>query len=182
VEQMNSRLGQAAPDFSLPGVDGKTYALGDVAGRHGTVVAFICNHCPYVKATAKRMAADAERLKDLGFGFIAISSNDVASHPADSFENMKLFSDRHHFSFPYVYDETQETARAFGAACTPEFHGLEASGKIVYVGRLDEGRTDEPPPDAKRELVDAMRLVAETGHAPANQIPAIGCSIKWKAA
>jgi peroxiredoxin len=178
--ELVSNLGRAAPDFALPGVDGKTYALGDVAGQHGTVVAFICNHCPYVKAVADRMVTAAEELKDLGFGFIAISSNDAASYPSDSFENMRLFSRQHRFSFPYVHDQTQATARAYGAACTPEFHGLDASGTVVYIGRLDEGRRDQPPLDAKRDLVEAMRLVAQTGRAPEVQTPAMGCSIKWK--
>lgn len=176
------QLGDTAPDFALPGTDGRTHALADVAGENGTVVAFICNHCPYVKAVADRMVADAARLKEAGVGFVAICANDATSHPADSFDNMKLFARKHGFGFPYLQDEPQTTARAYDAACTPEFYGLDASGKLAYHGRLDQGRTDQPPPDARRELVEAMLAVAEGTPAPTEQIPSAGCSIKWRAA
>jgi peroxiredoxin len=167
------------PDFRLPATDGKSYALGDVAGRNGTVIVFICNHCPYVKAVVDRMVADARALLTEGIGFAAICSNDATSYPEDSFENMRRFAQAHAFPFPYLHDEDQSVARAYGAACTPDFFGFDASGKLKYRGRLDEGRTTPPPPGARRELVEAMRAIA-TGKAPAQQQPSIGCSIKWK--
>jgi len=173
-------LGVKAPDFALPATDGKTYRLANVAGDKGTVVVFICNHCPYVKAVAPRMVADATTLAAEGIGFVAISSNDAASYPADSFDNMKAFAERYGFPFPYLYDESQAVARAYEAVCTPDFFGLDANGSIEYRGRLDEGRKDEPPPGARRELVEAMRAIARTGRGPAEQFPSVGCSIKWK--
>jgi peroxiredoxin len=175
-------LGSPAPDFRLPGTDGKTYALADVAGAQGTVIAFICNHCPYVKAVVDRLVKDATTLKAEGVGFAAICSNDARSHPEDSFPNMKRFAETHKFAFPYLHDEDQSVARAYGALCTPDFFGLDAGGKLRYRGRLDEGRTSPPPKGARRELVEAMRAVAETGKAPAQQNASVGCSIKWKAA
>lgn len=173
-------LGIAAPDFSLPGTDGKTYSLADVAGDKGTVVVFICNHCPFVKAITERLVADAKMLAAEGIGFVAICANDAVSHPGDSFENMKLFAAERGFSFPYLQDETQEVARAYDAQCTPDFFGLNAAGEIQYCGRLDEGRTDPPPEGAKRELVEAMLEIARTGNGPAEQIASAGCGIKWK--
>jgi peroxiredoxin len=180
--QTSAMLGTKAADFTLPATDGKTYGLADVAGPNGTVVAFICNHCPYVKAVVDRMVADARTLAGDGIGFVAISANDPATHPDDSFDNMKLFAEQHGFPFPYLHDESQQVARAYDAACTPEFYGLDAAGTIAYHGRLDEGRKDPPPPNAKRELVDAMRMIAKAGKGPAEQFPSIGCSIKWREA
>ena len=182
VSPPQAELGIAAPDFTLPGTDGGEYNLSDVAGPNGTVVVFICNHCPYVKAVIDRMAEDARGLATLGIGFVGISANDVASYPADSFENMKVFATEHLLPFPYLYDESQDVARAYKAACTPDFFGLDADGKVQYRGRLDEGRVDPPPPGARRELLEAMRMIAETGRAPSDQIPSIGCSIKWRGA
>ncbi len=173
-------LGIEAPRFALPATDGRTYSLVDVAGENGTVVAFICNHCPYVRAVVARMVADARTLAEEGIGFVAINANDTASHPEDSPANMKVFAEKHGFPFPYLFDETQETARAYDAACTPEFFGISRAGTIEYRGRLDQGRTDTPPPDARRELVEAMRAIATTGKGPAEQIASVGCSIKWK--
>ena len=178
--QTSDQLGQPAQNFDLPGVDGKTYNLESVRGANGTVVAFISNHCPYVKAIAGRMVEDAKSLAQEGIGFIAICSNDAVSYPDDSLDNMKLFAEQHDFPFPYVQDRTQEVARAYDAVCTPEFYGLNRAGAIAYHGRLDQGRVDAPPPDAKRELVEAMLMVIRTGRGPDEQLPAIGCSIKWK--
>jgi peroxiredoxin len=175
-------LGVEAPAFELIGTDGKTYRLADVQGEKGTVVVFICNHCPYVKAVAPRMVEDARVLAGNGVGFVAISSNDAASYPQDSFDNMKAFADQYGFPFPYLHDESQAVARAYDAVCTPDFFGLNADGSIEYRGRLDEGRKDPPPAGTKRELVDAMRMIAETGKGPAAQFPSVGCSIKWKVA
>ena len=174
-------LGAAAPDFSLPATDGRTYALKDVAGEKATVVVFICNHCPYVKAVIGRLVGDARLLMREGVGFAAISSNDAASYPEDSFERMRDFARAHDFPFPYLHDEAQTVARAYGAVCTPDFFGYDRELKLKYRGRLDEGRTSPPPPGARRELLEAMRAIAVTGAAPADQTPSIGCSIKWRA-
>ncbi len=170
-----------APDFRLPATDGKTYALADVAGENGTVIVFICNHCPYVKAVIDRLAADARVLAADGIGFAAICSNDATDYPDDSFANMKRFALAHKFPFPYLHDETQAVARAYGAVCTPDYFGYGRDRKLKYRGRLDEGRTEPPPKGARRELVEAMRSIAATGAAPKDQIPSVGCSIKWKA-
>jgi peroxiredoxin len=175
-----ARLGAKAPDFRLPATNGKTYALADVAGKNGTVVVFICNHCPYVKAVIGRLLEDAKLLLGEGIGFAAISSNDAAAYPEDSFPNMQRFAERHGLPFPYLYDESQAVARAYDAVCTPDFFGINAAGLVEYRGRLDQGRKEVPPPGAKRELVEAMRLIAATGKGPKDQIPSVGCSMKWK--
>ena len=176
------KLGIAAPDFSLPGVDGQTYALADVMGPKGAVVVFICNHCPYVKAITERLVAAAVTLRQEGVGFAAICSNDADSHPEDSFENMKLFAAKRGFTFPYLHDESQSVARAYDAVCTPDFFGLDGTGHVRYRGRLDAGRTDPHPGDVKPELVNAMLAISRGEPAPEKQMPSIGCSIKWKAA
>jgi peroxiredoxin len=173
-------LGAEAPDFRLPATDGQTYALKDVTGEKGAVVVFICNHCPYVKAVINRLIADARQLMREGVGFAAICSNDAESYPEDSFAKMREFARRHDFPFPYLHDETQDVARAYGAVCTPDFFGYDRDLKLKYRGRLDEGRTTPPPPGARRELVEAMRAIATTGAAPTDQVPSIGCSIKWR--
>lgn len=170
-----------APGFSLPGTDGRTYSLDDVAGPRGTVIVFICNHCPYVKAVIDRMVDDAMTLLAEGIGFAAICSNDAAAYPEDGFERMKAFDEAHDLPFPYLHDEDQSVARAYGAVCTPDFFGYDAHRQSKYRGRLDEGRTGPLPPHARRELVEAMIRIAETGQAPADQMPSMGCSIKWKA-
>jgi peroxiredoxin len=169
-----------APDFLLPGVDGKTYRFADVAGEKSTVVVFICNHCPYVLAVIDRLAADARALMAEGVGFAAICFNDAATYPDDSFPEMKLFARRHALPFPYLHDESQEIARAYDAVCTPDFFGYGADGKLKYRGRLDEGRTNPPPSGARRELLEAMRAVVEDNRIPPGQTPSIGCTIKWK--
>jgi peroxiredoxin len=181
VGQMDMALGAKAPDFRLPATDGRTYALKDVSGAKGTVVVFICNHCPYLKAVIGRLVADARLLIGEGVGFAAISSNDAASYPQDSFPKMREFALAHDFPFPYLHDETQDVARDYGAVCTPDFFGFDSDSKLKYRGRLDEGRTAPPPPNARRELLEAMRAIAAGEPAPANQVPSIGCSIKWKA-
>jgi peroxiredoxin len=175
-------LDTPAPDFSLPATDGRTYALKDVAGDKGTVIVFICNHCPYVKAVIDRLAADARLLLAEGISFAAICANDATDYPEDSFANMKRFAQTHKLPFPYLHDETQTVARAYGAVCTPDYFGYDKDRRLKYRGRLDEGRTTPPPAGARRELVEAMRSIAATGVAPGDQTPSIGCSIKWKAA
>jgi peroxiredoxin len=175
-------LDTPAPDFSLPATDGKTYALKDVAGEKGTVIVFICNHCPYVKAVIDRLVADARVLMAEGIGFAGVCANDAVDYPEDSFANMKRFAQAHKFPFPYLHDESQAVARAYGAVCTPDYFGYDKDRRLKYRGRLDEGRTAPPPAGARRELVEAMRAIAATGVAPGDQTPSIGCSIKWKAA
>lgn len=170
----------AAPPFSLPGIDGETYGLDDLSGENGTVVVFMCNHCPFVKAVAGRMAEAAVRLAEEGVGFVAINANDAESYPEDSFDAMKAFAREHALPFPYLHDKSQAVARAWGAVCTPDFYGLDADGVIRYRGRLDAGRTGPPPSDARAELVEAMITIARTGKGPDAQMPSIGCSIKWK--
>src|SRR5271154_5175787 len=174
-------LDAPAGDFRLPATDDKTYTPADVAGEKGTVIVFICNHCPYVIAVIDRLVADARTLMDEGIGFAAICSNDATTHPDDSFANMKRFAHKHDFPFPYLHDESQAVARAYDAVCTPDFFGFDRHRKLKYRGRLDEGRTTPPPAGARRDLVDAMRMIAKTGHAQDHQIPSMGCSIKWKA-
>ena len=173
-------FGWKAIDFSLPGVDGKTYSLGDVQGPRGTVVMFVCNHCPYVKAVVDRIVTDMNALHDAGIGAIAIMSNDTETYPADSFDNMKEFAARHGFAFPYVIDRTQDVARAYEAACTRDFFGFNAALELQYRGRLDEGGHNPAPEGAGRELVEAMLLIAGTGIGPRDQIASMGCSIKWR--
>lgn len=174
-------FGWKAVDFRLPGVDGKSYSLADVAGPRGTLVMFICNHCPYVKAVIDRIVEDCLELQKIGIGAVAIMPNDTESYPEDSFENMKLFAAKHNIPFPYLIDETQEVARAYGAVCTPDFFGFNADLELQYRGRLDASRR-EAAPGARRELLEAMRQVAETGQGPKEQIPSMGCSIKWRQA
>lgn len=171
-----------AVEFRLPATDGRTYSLDDIAGESGTVIVFICNHCPYVKAVIDRLAADARILMREGVGFAAICSNDADAYPEDSFSNMKQFALAHELPFPYLHDESQSVARAYGAVCTPDYFGYDRQRKLKYRGRLDEGRTTPPPAGARRDLLEAMRAIAATGKTPPEQIPSIGCSIKWKAA
>jgi peroxiredoxin len=178
----STALGTPASEFMLPATDGKTYALKDVAGPKGTVIVFMCNHCPYVKAVFDRLAQDAKVLMAEGIGFAAICSNDAENYPEDSFDNMRRFAKAHDLPFAYLRDESQAVARAYGAVCTPDFFGYDAEGKLKYRGRLDEGRTSPPPKGARRELVEAMRVIAKAGTAPSTQTPSVGCSIKWKAA
>lgn len=168
-----------APAFDLPGTDGRRHSLASVRGKQGTVVMFICNHCPYVKAVQEKIVRDMRDLAPHGVGSVAIMSNDPFDYPEDSFDHMKALAARLAFPFPYLLDESQEVAKAYGAVCTPDFFGYDKDLKLVYRGRLDaSGRS--PDPGAPRELFDAMMNVARTGLAPAVQHPAVGCSIKWK--
>jgi peroxiredoxin len=173
-------LGRKAPDFRLPSVDGRLLGLADVAGERGTVIAFICNHCPYVRAIIARLVDDARILAREGVGFAAICSNDAVAYPEDSFDRMKSFAQHHAFPFPYLHDEDQQAARHYGAVCTPDFFGYDHDLRLKYRGRLDEGRTGPLLGHARRDLLEAMRQVAATGKAPEEQPASIGCSIKWK--
>ena len=168
-----------AHDFSLPATDGKTYTLSDISGENGTVLVFMCNHCPYVKAIITRLVADAKVLQDNGIGVAAIMPNDTEKYPADSFDNMKIFANEHGFTFPYLIDESQEVAKAYDAVCTPDLYGFNADGQMQYRGRLDSAGPNEANADTKRELVDAMLQIANTGEGPSEQYPSMGCSIKW---
>ena len=172
-------FGWKAVDFALPGTDGKTYTLADVQGERGTLVMFICNHCPYVKAVIDRIVSDVSALQSDGIGAIAIMPNDTDAYPSDNFENMVAFAAEHPFTFPYVIDESQAIARAYDAACTPDFFGFSADRGLQYRGRLDASRM-EPIPDVRRDLLEAMREIARTGKGPAEQVPSMGCSIKWR--
>jgi peroxiredoxin len=173
-------FGTPAVDFSLPGVDGKTWTLNDCRGENGTLVMFICNHCPYVKAVRDRLVRDARDLQALGVNTVAIMSNDPADYPEDSFDNMQQVAREYAFPFPYLIDETQEVAKAYGAVCTPDFFGYNADLELQYRGRLDASRKEAAPPDARRDLFEAMKQVATTGQGPREQIPSMGCSIKWR--
>ena len=173
-------FGWKAPDFALPGVDGKTWRVADVRGERGTLVMFICNHCPYVRSVIDRIVRDAKALEPLGIRSVAISANDATTYPEDSFDNMKAFAAEQGFPFPYLYDETQTVARAYDAVCTPDFFGFDAGLGLQYRGRLDASRKEAGPPDLRRDLYLAMKQVAETGRGPTEQIPSMGCSIKWK--
>lgn len=175
-------FGWPAPDFRLPGTDGRDWTLADVRGPNGTLVMFLCNHCPYVKAVLDRIIRDARDLQALGVGVVAISSNDPSEYPEDGFEQMREVAQRLAFPFPYLFDESQAVAMAYGAACTPDFFGFNAGLRLQYRGRLDASGRTAAAPDVRRDLFEAMKLVAQTGTGPADQVPSMGCSIKWKSA
>jgi len=172
---------KAAIDFVLPGVDGKDWSLADCAGEKGLLVMFICNHCPYVKAISERLVRDTNALKEIGINTVAIMSNDPTEYEEDSFKNMQKIAEEFGFSFPYLLDESQEVAKAYGAVCTPDFFGYNADLKLQYRGRFDASRKETAAEDVCRDLLESMTEVAETGKGPAEQIPSMGCSIKWKA-
>ena len=174
-------FGWKAKGFTLPGVDGKSHALENLRGPKGTLIAFICNHCPYVKTIAGRLVREAIELGDLGISTIAICSNDAVSHPEDSFDRMKDFARQHGFTFPYLHDESQSVARAYDAVCTPDFFGFNSNLELQYRGRLDASKTSLVP-DARRDLFEAIKQVADTGSGPREQTASMGCSIKWKMA
>lgn len=173
-------FGKKAPDFRLPGTDGQIYSLADCQGKNGTLVMFICNHCPYVKAILPRLLEDAKTLQAHDIGCVAISANDPSDFPEDSFENMKKIATSLHFPFPYLFDESQAIAKAYEAVCTPDFFGYNSNLELQYRGRLDESGRSPARVDAKRELVEAMLLIKKTGQGPQNQIASQGCSIKWR--
>ncbi len=170
---------QDARAFKLKGVDGRIYDFDDIKGSKGTLVMFICNHCPYVIAVLDRIVRDATELSEYGVGVVAICSNDSKTHPDDSYENMKIFSKKNSFSFPYLHDEDQSVAKVYDAVCTPDFFGYNADAKLQYRGRLDASRKEAGPADLKRDLFDAMVQVSKTGIGPIDQVPSMGCSIKW---
>jgi peroxiredoxin len=172
-------FGWKAPPFALPSVDGKSWSLDELRGPNGTLVMFICNHCPYVKAVIDRVVRDVNELRAHGIRAVAICSNDDTTYPDDSFANMGAFAKEHGFTFPYLHDESQDVARAYGAVCTPDFFGYNARLELQYRGRLDaSGRSADA--HAPRELFNAMIQIARTGEGPREQMTAIGCSIKWR--
>lgn len=173
-------FGLPAVEFSLPGVDGREWSLADCAGDKGLLVMFICNHCPYVKAIIDRIVRDTRELRELGINSVAIMSNDPSLYEEDSFDNMKRIAEQLDFPFPYLIDESQQVAKAYGAVCTPDFFGYNAAMELQYRGRLDASRKESAPADAKRDLFEAMKQVAETQKGPEDQVPSMGCSIKWK--
>lgn len=172
-------FGLEAPDFKLKGVDGRYWARDECADENGLLVMFICNHCPYVKAIQQRLIEDVAVLKKKGIGVVAIMSNDPNEYSEDSFENMQLIANEHNYNFPYLIDETQQIAKAYDAVCTPDFFGYNNNMLLQYRGRLDESGMNVGADDMKRDLVEAMLLVAKTGQGPAEQVPSMGCSIKW---
>jgi len=181
TQPVERNLGWKATDFDLAGVDGKRHTLASARGPNGLLLMFICNHCPYVKAVLDRIVRDCAELAPHGVGSIAIMSNDPADYPDDSFDNMKRVARERKLPFPYVFDQTQDVARAYAAQCTPDFFGFNAKLELQYRGRLDASRRD-PVPGARRELFEAMLQVARTGAGPKEQIPSVGCSIKWRQA
>ncbi|QNM96484.1 thioredoxin family protein [Chitinimonas koreensis] len=172
-------IGLAAPDFELPGVDGRNHRLADLRGPNGLLVMFICNHCPYVKAIRESLVETCRELEPFGIRSVAISSNDPAAYPEDDFEHMKAYAKAYQFGFPYLFDADQQVARAYGAVCTPDFFGYDSDLKLRYRGRFDSsGR--HMVPGARRELFEAMKQIAMLGDGPLEQVPSIGCSIKWR--
>ena len=173
-------FGQPAVDFELPGVDGRVWTLDQCKGDAGLLVMFISNHCPYVKAIRRKLVRDTRELKALGVNSVAIMPNDTVTYPEDSFDKMKVVAKQFDFPFPYLLDGTQEVARAYDAVCTPDFFGYNADLELQYRGRLDAAGPKSEDDTQTRELFEAMKMVAETGHGPEEQIPSMGCSIKWR--
>ena len=172
-------FGQKAIPFELKSTDNKILSLNDIKGENGTLIMFICNHCPYVKAIIRELADDCVKLKEDGINSVAIMSNDTKNYPEDSFENMKKFSDRYNFSFPYLIDETQEIAKKYDAVCTPDFFGYNKDLKLNYRGRIRELNDLKPVGLGDSELLKSMKLIAKTQQGPKEQYPSMGCSIKW---
>ena len=173
-------FGQKAIPFELKSTDNKILSLNDIKGENGTLIMFICNHCPYVKAITKELVEDCTELNKIGINSVAICSNDFVNYPEDSFDKMIKFSKDHKFNFPYLHDEKQEIAKAYGAVCTPDFFGYNKKLELQYRGRLRELKNFVAVKDGESDLLKAMREVAQTGKGPEDQIPSAGCSIKWK--
>ncbi|WP_444935950.1 thioredoxin family protein [Microbulbifer sp. JMSA004] len=171
-------FGWKAPDFTLKDPDGKSFRMSDHLGSKGLLIAFICNHCPYVQAIANRLAEDVRELQGLGINVLAVMSNDYRDYQIDNPPYMAKFARDHGFTFPYLVDEDQSVGRAYQAVCTPDFFGLNKDGGLQYRGRIDDAGMGNPA-GRTRELVNAMKLIAETGAGPEKQLPSMGCSIKW---
>ena len=173
-------FGQKAHDFDLKSTDNKMISLNNIKGENGTLIMFICNHCPYVKAVTKDIVEDCKNLKDIGINSVAICANDAENYPEDSFDNMIEFAKKNQFNFPYLVDETQEIAKTYDAVCTPDFFGYNKNLELQYRGRLRELKNLIPVREGESDLLKAMKQIAETGKGPENQTPSAGCSIKWK--
>ncbi len=173
-------FGWQPPEFSLLGIDGKTWSLGDIRGENGTLLMFICNHCPYVKSVSERIVRDAKALQQQGVGVAAIMSNDWTAYPEDTPELMIEFANSNGFTFPYLIDEDQSVARAYDAVCTPDFFGFNGQLTLQYRGRLDASRKDAAPEGTRRDLFEAMSEIIKSGHGPKDQIASMGCGIKWR--
>ena len=180
VNASHCEIGWRAEDFNLLSVDDRKHTLQSLKGNKGTVIVFICNHCPYVIAIAERLSFEARELKKIGVNTIAIMSNDVENYPEDSFENMKKFSEKYNFEFPYLYDSTQEVAKKFKAVCTPDFFGFNKKLELHYRGRIDSGTMNKNDKEIRRELFYAMEMIALNNKGPIKQMNSFGCSIKWK--
>ena len=181
VNAPNDKLNILAPEFNLKNINDEMVSLDQGRGLNGTVIVFICNHCPYVKAIASRLKKDADELSAHSINTIAIMSNDVSKYPDDSFDNMKIFSEKYRFNFPYLYDETQEVAKNYSAVCTPDFFGFDKNLKLKYRGRIDSGVMNSSlDSNIERDLFNAMINIKNNGEGPINQFNSIGCSIKWK--
>ena len=172
-------FGSKIIDFSLQNVDEKFYKLNNFIGSNGTLIMFICNHCPYVKTIIKKLVLTTEELKKNGINSIAIMPNDFIKYPEDNFENMKIFSKKHKFDFPYLIDESQTIAKSFGAVCTPDFFGYNRDGLLNYRGRMSE-MNNLKFVNEKNELLEAMIMISKKNKGPKIQYPSAGCSIKWK--
>ena len=173
-------FGEKAKDFNLKGIDGNKYSFKDLVGAHGTLVMFICNHCPYVRAISKEIGETAIELKKYKINVVAIMSNDTFNYPDDSFDKMKIFAKKNNFAFPYLIDESQEVARNYGAVCTPDFFGYNSKNELQYRGRLRSLKDLKPIINSKNELLEAMIQISKTGYGPKEQYPSMGCNIKWK--
>ena len=180
VNAANDKFGWIAPDFNLLDVSGKKLSLNEILGSNGTVIAFICNHCPYVIAIAERLSTEARELSKLSINTIAIMSNDTMQYPDDSYENMKLFANKYDFMFPYLFDETQDVAKQYGAVCTPDFFGFNNKKLLCYRGRIDSGVMKSENQKIDRDLYNAMVKIKNDGIGPDKQLNSFGCSIKWK--
>ena len=180
VNASNDKLGWLAPSFKLLDISGNYFTLDQLKGANGTVIAFICNHCPYVIAISQRLSFEAKELEKLSINTIAIMSNDVTKYPEDSFENMKIFSKKYNFNFRYLYDETQEVALNYGAVCTPDIFGFNSILELNYRGRIDSGVMNSKDKEIRRELYNAMNKIKNDGVGPSQQFNSFGCSIKWK--
>ena len=180
VNATNDKFGWLAPDFNLLDVSGKKLSLNEITGSNGTVIVFICNHCPYVIAIAERLSKEAKELSKLSINTIAIMSNDVTQYPDDSYENMKLFAKNYNFNFPYLYDESQNVAKEYGAVCTPDIFGFNNKNLLCYRGRIDSGVMNSDHKKIDRELYNAMVKIKNDGIGPDKQLNSFGCSIKWK--
>ena len=180
VNAINHNFGWKAPDFKLLDISGEKMSLNEISGSNGTVIAFICNHCPYVIAIVERLSKEASELSKLSINTIAIMSNDVMQYPDDSYENMKLFAKNYDFTFPYLFDESQEVAKQYGAICTPDIFGFNSKNLLCYRGRIDSGVINTDQKKIDRELYNAMVKIKNDGIGPVKQLNSFGCSIKWK--